>query len=80
MSEMSMLGRTVVSELVIGAKITSEGRTALKEPVIVAGVSEGESETLVTTRVTVTLAVDRIVMVVVGSSEVAEVVAPLCGQ
>jgi hypothetical protein len=46
-------------------------------------VGEREPETLVTTRVTVTLAVDRIVMVVVGSSEVVrfpEVEAPLSSQ
>ena len=55
----------------------------MKEPEIVTAVGKGESETLVTTRVTVTLAVDRIVMVVVGSSEVvgfSEVEAPLCRQ
>jgi hypothetical protein len=78
-----ILGRTTVDEFVYGATVslplTIEGRIAVKESVIGAGVSEGVSVALVTVTTRVVLVVDRIVIVVVGSSEV-EVETCLHGQ
>jgi hypothetical protein len=78
-----ILGRGAVYEFVYGAAVslplTIEGRIAVKESVIGAGVSEGVSAALVTVTIRVVLVVDRIVIVVVGSSEV-EVETCLHGQ
>jgi hypothetical protein len=82
-SKWRMLGRTAVneSEIKAGVKLLPafEGRIAVKESVIGAGVSEGESAALVTVTTRVMLAVEKIVIVVVGSSEV-DIETPLCSQ